>query len=103
MNTLRHTASVDFDEIRDGLAGAAYAPIDCFDLGGKAQATAEYFELRGWEAIRFNTDSLSFATFSDDGLKLMTTTLSGVILSEASFSSDRIGARAFLTVAELRP
>lgn len=89
----------DFDTIRDGLAGLGYEPADGF----RFSSTVDYFAARGWDAVRHNGDSLSFARFSDDGLAVMTTTLSGCIMSEASFSSDRIGARAFLTVAELRP
>lgn len=100
-----HT-SPDFDQLRDELAGDSFAPCDGFVFDGldrKIAATIEYFELRGWDAVRSNGDSLTFVRFSDEGCKLMTTTPSGVISTEASFTNDRLGLRMFTMAASLRP
>ena len=90
--------TTDYDRIRDGLLEAGYEPCHAF-----YSSTVDYFELRGWDAVRHNGDSLSFARFGDEGSRLMTTSLSGVILAEASFSDDPHGTRMFLVSAELRP
>lgn len=97
------TTAPDFDRIRDSLAEAGYCPSDCLESTSLAETTADYYELRGWSAVRSNGDSLSFARFDDEGLALMITTLSGVIQTEAKFSNDRHGARMFAIAAELRP
>lgn len=89
----------DYDQIREGLLAAGYEPTDGF----RFSSTVDYFTARGWDAVRHNGDSLSFARFDDEGLALMTTSLSGVIQTEAKFSGDPHGSRMFVIAAELRP
>jgi hypothetical protein len=98
------------EDIIHGLGGAGYGEAWDFaereeDHGDRLTSkTATYFAERGWQATRSNGDTLSFARFDlEEGCELMTTTLSGVICSQASFSTDRHGLRMFLVAAELRP
>lgn len=97
---------MDYSEIIDQLSGDSFSPADDFDFPGLDRtiaATVDYFAGRGWDAARSNGDSLTFARFGDDGCRIMTTTTSGVISSEATFSTDRFGVRMFLQCAALRP
>lgn len=100
MTTTPSPTSPDYGRLIDELAAAGYSPADTFE---ELSSTVAYFARRGWDAVRHNGDSLSFARFSDEGARLMTTTLSGVIQTEASFSTDRHGLRMFTTAAELLP
>lgn len=93
------TYAPDWSRVIDELAAAGYSPADTIE----ASSTVDYFARRGWDAVRHNGDSLSFARWSDEGARLMTTTLSGVISTEATFSTDRHGLRMFTTAAELLP
>jgi hypothetical protein len=100
VTTTPSPTSPDYGRLIDELAAAGYSPADTFE---ELSSTVDYFARRGWDAVRHNGDSLSFARFSDEGARLMTTTLSGVIQTEASFSTDRHGLRMFTTAAELLP
>lgn len=90
---------IDSADLIDELAAAGYSPADTID----GSSTVDYFARRGWDAVRHNGDSLSFARWSEEGARLMTTTLSGCIITEATFSTDRHGLRMFTVAAELLP
>lgn len=97
---------MDFSDIIDQLSADSFSPAGDFDFPGldrTISATVGYFAARGWDAVRSNGDSLTFVRFSDEGARLMHTTTSGVINSEATFSADRFGVRMFLQCAALRP
>lgn len=101
------TNGVDWADVIDELAGAGYGPIDayCDDhlVQPRTRSTIEYFAARRWDAVRVLSDSIQFARFGDEGCKVMSTTMSGCISTEASFSCDRHGVRMFTMAAELRP
>jgi hypothetical protein len=89
---------VDYGQLIDDLAEAGYSPIDTIEA-----PTVDYFAARGWDAVRHNGDTLSFVRFSEEGSKILTTTPSGAIASEASFSADTIGLRMFAAAAAFVP
>jgi hypothetical protein len=99
MTTTPSPTTPDYARLIDELAAAGYSPSDTIE----ASSTVDYFARRGWDAVRHNGDTLSFARFSDEGARLMLTTLSGCIITEAQFSPDRHGLRMFTTAAELLP
>lgn len=103
--TDQHT-SPDYSALIDDLAGGGYLPIDDFDEFTPDELPAKtvaYFADRRWDAVRYNGDSLSFVRFGDEGGKLMHTTLSGVITTEASFTVDRVGLRLLALSASCMP
>lgn len=78
------------------LTEAGFAPADDYDvdidvLSKTERATIEYFGEHGWQAARREEDWLTFVRWSEDGIELMTTTLSGVTTAEARFSANRQG------------
>ena len=97
------TTTLDIDDLRDGLVSAGYEPTHAFGDIFTTSKTVRYFEARGWDAVRVLSDSMQFARFSDEGLELLSTTYSGVINTQASFTTDPHGIRMFLVSAELRP
>ena len=100
------------EHIRFELAASGYEPADTyadmFTASGHRRpsaATIAHFAARRWDAVRHNGDTITFARWDtgDNTAHILTTTNAGTISSEATFDLGRIGRRAFLTVAALRP
>lgn len=98
---------LELDRVIGALSEASYSPTtvvaDEYPAGSQQARTIEHLAGVGWDAVRDNGDSLTFARFGGEGLHLITTSISGVIASTATFSPDPIGVSMFIAAAELRP
>jgi len=87
------------EEVLAIIIEAGFAPTDDlfdFDLLAKSRETVAYFAARGFDAFRVEADgALTFAAWSEDGLRLMETTPSGVINAEARFDASERGLAWF--------
>ena len=87
------------DDIVEACCDAGFSPIIDIPLepfiDPKVIATIEYFEVKGWDAVRPTDTGLTFARWSvDDGtIGLMETTPNGVIVSRGSLRLQRQGHR----------
>jgi hypothetical protein len=95
MNTTEATLN---DAILETVMEAGFLPadgIDDHDYSAAVAATLHYFAGRNWDCYRTGLAVVAFVRWGEDGIDLMTTTLSGVIEDEAHFSFGSQGVAWF--------
>lgn len=84
-------------EIIDALCAAGFTPTDDLD------ALPAWIADGPWMAARHQGDTIALVDHTDSAVALRHFTRSGVLVSEATFTTDRIGLRLFAHAASLWP